>query len=99
MNIQNLMKQAQNLQKKMMESKNKIEAEIFEGKSELVIVKINGKREVLSVKIKKDENFDLEDIEILEDMITIAMNDALRKIDKKMDEILGSQANLMGGLL
>ena len=98
MNIQNLMKQAQNLQKKMNESKSKIDVQIFEGKSELVTVKINGKREVLSVEIKKDEKLMQDDIEFLEDMITLALNDALRKIDNELEKVLGSQAGLMGGL-
>ena len=46
MNIQALMKQAQAMQKNLMDSKKKIEEMTFEGTSELVTVKMNGKREI-----------------------------------------------------
>ena len=95
MNLQNLMKQAQAMQKNLMASKKDIEEMIFEGDSELVNVKINGKRQVLSVKIKEDTSFEKDDVEILEDMITIAVNDALKKVDDEIKNKLGNQA---GGL-
>lgn len=95
MNLQNLMKQAQAMQKNLMASKKDIEEMIFEGNSELVNVKINGKRQVLSVKIKGDTSFEKDDVEILEDMITIAVNDALKKVDDEIKNKLGNQA---GGL-
>lgn len=95
MNLQNLMKQAQAMQKNLMASKKDIEEMIFEGNSELVNVKINGKRQVLSVKIKEDASFEKDDVEILEDMITIAVNDALKKVDDEIKNKLGNQA---GGL-
>lgn len=95
MNLQNLMKQAQAMQKNLMSSKKDIEEMIFEGNSELVNVKINGKRQVLSVKIKEDTSFEKDDVEILEDMITIAVNDALKKVDDEIKNKLGNQA---GGL-
>ena len=98
MNIQALMKQAQAMQKNMIESKNKIDAMTFEGNSELVTIKMNGKREVLSVKIKEDISLDKEDIEILEDMIAIATNDALKKIEKEINSKMGGQAGALGGL-
>lgn len=98
MNIQNLMKQAQSMQKKMMESKEKVEKEVFIGKSELVTVKMNGKRKVLSVEISKNAQLDQDDIEILEDMISLAMNDALSQVNSALEKALGSQAGLMNGL-
>ena len=98
MNMQSLMKQVQSMQKQMLDSKSKIEAKTFEGNSELVKVEMNGKREVLSVKIKAEE-LSSDDLEILEDMIVIAMNDALRKIEKEINDKLGSQAGALGGLL
>ena len=98
MNMQSLMKQVQSMQKQMLDSKSKIEAKTFEGNSELVKVEMNGKREVLSVKIKNEE-LSSDDLEILEDMIVIAMNDALRKIQKQINDKLGSQAGALGGLL
>ena len=44
------------------------------------------------------ENDDSIRVEFLEDMITLALNDALRKIDNELEKVLGSQAGLMGGL-
>ena len=98
MNMQSLMKQVQSMQKQMLDSKSKIEAKTFEGNSELVKVEMNGKREVLSVKIKNEE-LSSDDLEILEDMIVIATNDALRKIEKEINDNLGRQAGSLGGLL
>lgn len=99
MNIQTLMKQAQAMQKNLMDSKKKIEEMTFEGTSELVTVKMNGKREILSVKIKEDTHLEQDDFEILEDMIMIAVNDALKKVEQEINSKLGSQAGALGGLL
>lgn len=98
MNLQALMKQAQSMQKNIMDSKKKIDEMAFTGKSELVEVKMNGKREVLSVEIKSDE-LEKDDLEILEDMIKIATNDALKQIENEVNNKLGSQAGALGGLL
>ena len=98
MNLQALMKQAQSMQKNIMDSKAKIEAMTFAGESELVEVTMNGKKEVISVKIKATE-LDKDDIEILEDMIVIATNDAIRKINKEIEDKMGSQAGALGSFL
>ena len=98
MNMQALMKQAQAMQKKIMDSKAKIDAKVFEGNSELVKVKMNGKREVISVELKNMEDFEKDDVELLQDMITIAMNDVLSKIDKELESTIGNQSGLPGGL-
>lgn len=97
MNLQALMKQAQSMQKNLLASKEKIEKMTFEGTSELVDVKMNGKKEVLSVKIKETE-LEKNDIEILEDMILIAVNDAINKIKKEVESKMGNQAGGLGNL-
>lgn len=99
MNIQSLMKQAQAMQKNLMDSKKKIEEMTFEGNSELVMVKINGKREVISVKIKENISLEKDDLEILEDMIMIAINDAIKKVDNEINDKLGSQAGSLSSFL
>ena len=99
MNLQTLMKQAQSMQKKLLESKNKIEKMEFEGNSELVTVKMSGKKEILSVKIKEDVSLEKDELEILEDMIAIAVNDALKKIEKEINDKMGSQAGAFGNLM
>ena len=97
MNLQSLMKQAQSMQKNMLDSKAKIEAMDFTGESELVTVVMSGKKEVKSVKIKSAD-LEKDDIEILEDMITLAVNDAISKINKEINDKMGSQAGAFGDL-
>jgi len=97
MNIQAMMKQAQKLQKDMMKTKEEVEKKEFEGKSSFVTVRANGAKEILSVKINQDE-ITSEDKEMLEDMILLAVNDVLKKIDKEMEEKMGSYTNGIPGL-
>ena len=70
----------------------------YEGDSQLVSVKINGKREVLSVIIKDKEKLESDDLEILEDMIKIAFNEALRKVDSDIEKKMGVYGKQLGGL-
>ncbi len=99
MNIQSLIKQAQSMQKNMQSAKTKIDTTIFEGNSELVSIKMNGKRKIIEVKIKLEDKIENDDIEMLEDMIMIAVNDATSKIEKEINNKLGSQAGMFGDLL
>lgn len=96
MNIQAMMKQAQKLQKDMMDEKAKIDETIFEGSSSIVTVKVKGNKELVSVNIT--ETVDLEDKEMLEDMIVVAVNDAMKKIDKETEERMGKYTQGMPGL-
>ena len=98
MNMQAILRQAQNLQKDMMKEQEKINSTIFEGESSLVKVKINGKKEVLEVNIDKSGSMDEDDLEALQDMIMIAINDAMKKVDKMTNEKMGKFANGMPGL-
>ena len=95
MNIQAMMKQAQKLQADMMNEKEKIDAMKFEGKSSSVTVVMSGKKELLEVNID-DEAIDVSEKEMLEDMIVIAVNDALKKIDDETSSMLGSYGKLSG---
>ena len=81
-NMNNLMKQAQMLQKQMQEAQKEIEAAEFEASvgGGAVSVKVNGKKEVLAVSIKP-EVVDEDDVEMLEDLVLSAVNEALRKVD------------------
>jgi len=92
MNLQSLMKQAQSMQNKLLNAKNEIDKKEFTGTSELVKVTMNGKKQLLKVNIDKNKNLDNDDFEILEDMIILAVNDAAKKVDKEINEKLGSQA-------
>lgn len=97
MNIQAMMKQAQKLQKEMMEEKDKIDKMEFEGISSFVTVKVNGKKEMLSVKIEQD-SLEKEDIEMLEDMILVATNEALKKVDDTTEAKMGKYTQGLPGL-
>lgn len=98
MNMQNLMAQAQRMQKEIMQKKEEVNKQNFNGTSELVDVVVNGKKEVVSVNIKNKDSLDKEDLEILEDMITIAMNDALSKVDSAMEEAMGAYGSALNGM-
>lgn len=96
MNIQNLMAQAQRVQKDLERANTEIENTIFDGVSGAVKVTVSGKNEVKSVSIT-DESI-LSDKEMLEDMILIAVNDALKKISKMKEEKMGKYTGGLGGL-
>ena len=81
----------------MMETQKKIDAMTFEGKSSLVTVVLNGKKELLSVNIDA-ESLDKEDIEMLQDMIMVAINDAMKQVDKVVEEKMGAYTKGMPGL-
>ncbi len=98
MNIQALMKQAQSLQKEMMKAKEEIDKMEFTAESSFVTVKVNGKKEIVKVTIKPDSDFEVSDVDLLEDMVQVAVNDALKQVDKVTEQKLGKYANGMPGL-
>ncbi len=81
--------------KKMQEDIKKVQAEInastFYGQAggSVVKVAVKGTKKIESVHINKDE-IDLDDIEMLQDLIVAAFNDAFNKVDKELEETLGS---------
>lgn len=96
MNIQALMKQAQTMQKDMMKAKEEVDKMEFIGESSFVSVTVNGKKEVLKVSIKPTSELTSDDIEMLEDILVVAMNDAFRKVDTTTEEKMGKFANIPG---
>ena len=97
MNIQAMMKQAQKLQKEMMSSKEQIDNTEFEGKSSFVTVKLKGTKEIVSIKIDS-ESIEKDEIEMLEDMIIVAINDAMKKIDAEIENKMGKYTQGMPGM-
>ena len=97
-NMNNLMKQAQKMQRQMEEQQKEMEDKEFEATAGggAVTVKVSGKKEVLSVKLSEE----VVDIEMLEDLIVAATNEALRKMEadnaKAMEALTGG-LNLGGG--
>ncbi len=98
MNIQNLMAQAQKMQKEITKKKEEIDNSSFEGTSEWVKVTINGKKEVEKVNITFEGTIEDDDKEMLEDMIKIAMNDAVKKVDQEVENKMGAYGSSFNGL-
>lgn len=97
MNIQSMMKQAQKIQDEMLKEKEKIDQKDFIGKSSFVEVILKGNKTISNVKINQ-EKLEKEDIEMLEDMLVVAINDAMKQIDIEVDEKLGKYTKGMPGL-
>ncbi len=97
MNIQAMMREAQKLQKEMMKEKEIIDSTIYEGESSFVKVKVNGKKEIVEVNIAQ-ESMDKEDIEMLQDILQVAINDAMKKIDADTEKKMSKYTQGMPGL-
>ena len=98
MNMQAMLKQAQTLQKKMMEEQELINNSTFYGDTELVKVTVKGNKRIEKIEFKNVEEFSKDDLEVLEDMIVVAINDALSQIDKETEAKLGKYTKGMPGL-
>ncbi|MCR5608710.1 MAG: YbaB/EbfC family nucleoid-associated protein [Lachnospiraceae bacterium] len=98
-NMNNLMKQAQRMQKQMEEKTKEIEEKEWEASAGggAVTVTVSGKKEITSVKLSK-EVVDPDDIEMLEDLIMAAANEALRKMEEESSEAMSSITSGLGGL-
>ena len=96
MNIQAMMKQAKKLQKDMMKVKEEIDSTEFVGESSLVKVTIKGTKEVVKVEIDKSNSLDSDDIEMLQDMILVAINAANKKVDEMTEQKMGKFGNIPG---
>ena len=103
-NMNNIMKQAQRMQKQMEEQQKEFETKEFTAAAGggAVSVTVTGKREVTEVKLSPDV-VDPDDIEMLQDLVMAAVNEALRKVDEEnsanMNKIAGGLGNMgLGGL-
>ena len=99
MNMQNLMREAQKMQKNLQKTQEELKNTNYEGKSSLVSVVLNGDKDIVSIKINCDESFEKEDIEILEDMIVVAFKDATKKIDEDKEKKFGKYGQGLAGLM
>ena len=101
-NMNNLMKQTQKMQKQMEEQAKELETKEITAKAGggAVEVTVSGKREVVKVKLA-EEVVDPDDIEMLEDLIMAATNEALRQMEEltsqSMSKITGGLGGLGGG--
>ena len=95
-NMNNLMKQAQRMQRQMEETQKELEEREYTAASGggAVEVTVSGKKEVLKVKLS-EEVVDPDDIEMLEDLIAAAVNQALRQME---EDSASTMAKLTGGM-
>ena len=89
--MQEMMSRAQEMQEQMQQKMRETQVEASAGGG-AVVVRMNGEKQVLSVKIEKEA---ASDVEMLQDMVTAAVNEAARKIDAAMQSQLGG---LLGGM-
>jgi DNA-binding YbaB/EbfC family protein len=96
MNMQQMMKQAKQMQESMKKAQEELENAEVEGAAAggMVVVKLNGKKKLLSISIKP-EAVDPDDVEMLEDLIMAAFNEAF----DKADELYAQKMGMFGALL
>ncbi|EHL10475.1 YbaB/EbfC family DNA-binding protein [Oribacterium parvum ACB1] len=97
MNMNNLMKQYQKMQKKLEETQEELAKKEYTGQAGGGAVKIviSGEKKVLKVSLNKDA-VDPEDVETLEEMIALAVNQALTEIEKDSSQEMGRLTGGMG---
>jgi hypothetical protein len=93
MNIQQMMKQAQQMQDRLQQQMHELRVEATAGGG-MVTVVMNGAKQVQSLKIDP-EAVSKEDVEMLQDLILAALNDAHRKADEELSK---QMSGMMGGL-
>ena len=93
MNIQQMMKQAQQMQERMQKQMEELRVAATAGGG-MVTVSMNGAKQVLALKIDP-EAVSKEDVEMLQDLILAALNDAHRKVE---DQLQKQMSGMMGGL-
>ena len=95
-NMNNMLKQAQKMQADMAKAQSDLEEKVIETSAGggMVTVKVSGKKEILDISIKP-EVVDPDDIEMLQDLIIAAVNDALTTVDKEMQS---QMSKITGGL-
>ena len=96
MNIQAMMKQAQKLQKDMMSEKEKIDQTEYVGTSSFVTVTVMGDKKVKSIKIDS-KSIEEDEIEMLEDMIVAAINEAMKQADEASGAMMNKMTGGLGG--
>ena len=99
-NMNNLMKQAQRMQRQMEERQKELEDKEWEASAGggAVTVKVSGKKELTSVTLSP-EVVDPDDIEMLQDLIIAAVNEAFKKMEEEQEDALNSVAGGLGSTL
>ena len=97
-NMTNLMKQAQRMQRQMEENKKELEEKEFKAAAGggAVEITVTGDRTVRSLVIAKDA-VDPDDVEMLQDMIVAAINEAMKQAEEESGAMLGKMTGGLGG--
>lgn len=99
MNMQSLMAQAQKIQKDIQKKQAEINSTIYSTQNEFLSLEMYGTKKIHKITINKEIVKDSEDLEALEDMLMVAINETVTKIDKDKEQKLGSYASGLNGLL
>ena len=91
MNMQNMMKQAQKLQKQMEKSQAELAATTGKSAQDLVVAELTGDKKVVNITFA-DAVVDPDDVETLQDMTVQALNNALEQIDEATKKSMGAFA-------
>lgn len=89
-NMQNMVKKMQKMQKEMLEAQEALNAQQFEGVAGggMVKVAVTGQRELVDVNLDASV-VDPDDVEMLQDLIIVAVNDALKKVEETTNSTMG----------
>ena len=98
-NMQGMMKQMQQMQKEMAKSQENLNVKEFNGTTngDLVTVTLTGEKKMKDISIKP-EAVDPDDIEMLQDLIILATNDALEKVEVETQAVMGKYTKGIPGL-
>ena len=88
MNMQAIMRQAQNLQKEMLKTKDEIDAKTFEYNNSVISIKANGKKEIL--------NIDIKDLLEINDIVMVGLNSLFKDIDNYTESKMSKFSNIPG---
>lgn len=99
MNMQKILQEAQKMQAQLQKDQKELESTIYEGVSSIVSVKMNGKYEVISVDLNLTDDITVDDKYMLEDMIQVAINDAVKKISRDKEKKMGRYGQGLAGLM
>lgn len=96
MKMNQIMKQAQALQKKLQKQQEELSTKEYEANAGggMVTVKVNGKQEVISIAIEPDV-VDKDDVDMLQDLVLAAVNEALNKVKEEQQQ---GMSDMMGGM-
>lgn len=97
MNMQSIMAQARKLQGDIERTTKEIEKTVFTYENENILVEALGTYVITKIEIKNESI--LEDKELLEDIIHVAINDVINQVKKEKDKKLGKYTNGLGGIL